>query len=139
MTKTRVADVLRELAEGEKNRSETARLRDVINDVEAVLAAGVHRSAVLEALHGEGFTMTLKSFVSALYRIRKQRGQSTAETPSAPIQTSLPYDEETPTPEPDLGGTTDPLTMRQRGEAVADQYMKTTSATSILKKFSKGK
>ncbi|WP_234417007.1 hypothetical protein [Xanthomonas fragariae] len=67
--------MLRELAKGDKNRSETARLRDVIDEVEAAITAGVSRSAVLEALHGQGFTMTLKSFESALYRIRKQRGQ----------------------------------------------------------------
>lgn len=84
MTKTSVADVLRELAKGDESRSETARLRDVIDEVEAALAAGVSRSAVLEALHGQGFTMTLKSFESALYRIRKQRGQGAAGTPAAP-------------------------------------------------------
>lgn len=139
MTKISVADVLRELAKGATNRSETARLNDVINEVEAALAAGVHRSAVLQALHGQGFTMTLKSFESALYRMRKKRVQGTARTLNAPIQTPLRYEGELPIPESDLGGTTDPLTMRQRGEAVADQYMKTTSATSILKKFSKGK
>lgn len=68
-----VADVLRALATGDKARSETARLRDVVDEVEAALAAGVSRAAILEALHGQGFTMTLKSFESALYRIRKQR------------------------------------------------------------------
>ncbi|ECY1471827.1 hypothetical protein F6634_21735 [Salmonella enterica] len=93
MTKTSVADVLRELAKGDKSRSETARLRDVIDEVEAALAAGVSRSAVLEALHGQGFTMTLKSFESALYRIRKQRGQGTAGTPAAPAPAPLSHDE----------------------------------------------
>lgn len=73
MQKTTIADALRELAQGDKARSETARLRDVINEVEATLAAGVSRQAVLEALHNQGFTMTLKSFESALYRIRKGR------------------------------------------------------------------
>ena len=93
MTKTSVADVLRELAKGDESRSETARLRDVIDEVEAALAAGVSRSAVLDALHGQGFTMTLKSFESALYRIRKQRGQGTAGTPAAPVPASLGHDQ----------------------------------------------
>ncbi|CAH2813089.1 MAG: hypothetical protein CBARDMAM_7403 [uncultured Caballeronia sp.] len=93
MTKTSVADVLRELAKGDKSRLETARLRDVIDEVEAALAAGVSRSAVLEALHGQGFTMTLKSFESALYRIRKQRGQGTPGNQTAPAPTSLSHDE----------------------------------------------
>ncbi|MEQ7770327.1 hypothetical protein [Xanthomonas hortorum] len=78
-----MADVLRELAKGDKSRSETARLRDVIDEVEAAITAGVSRSAVLEALHGQGFTMTLKSFESALYRIRKQRGQGETGAPAS--------------------------------------------------------
>lgn len=89
MTKTSVADVLRELASGDKSRSETARLRDVFGEVEAALAAGVSRSAVLEALHREGFTMTLKSFESALYRIRKQRDHGKPGSPP-----NLRHDEE---------------------------------------------
>lgn len=75
MTTNSVADVLRALATGDKNRSETARLRDIVDEVEAALAAGVSRAAVLQALHDQGFTMTLKSFESALYRIRKKRNQ----------------------------------------------------------------
>ena len=75
MTKDSVADVLRALATGDKSRSETARLRDIVDEVEAALAAGVSRAAVLEALNDQGFTMTLKSFESALYRIRKKRTQ----------------------------------------------------------------
>ncbi|MCT8003918.1 hypothetical protein NZL82_18790 [Sphingomonas sanguinis] len=100
MTKTSVADVLRELAKGDKSRSETARLRDVIDEVEAALAAGVSRSAVLEALHGQGFTMTLKSFESALYRIRKQRGQGAAGAPAAPAPAPLRHDEKPPASPP---------------------------------------
>jgi hypothetical protein len=73
MTKNSVADVLRALATGDKNRSETARLFDIVDEVEAALAAGVSRAAVLQALNDQGFTMTLKSFESALYRIRKKR------------------------------------------------------------------
>jgi hypothetical protein len=100
MTKTSVADVLRELAKGDKSRSETARLRDVIDEVEAALTAGVSRSAVLDALHGQGFTMTLKSFESALYRIRKQRGQGTAGTPAVPVPAPLRHDEKPPASPP---------------------------------------
>ena len=75
MTNNSVADVLRALATGDKGRSETARLRDIVDEIEAALAAGVSRAAVLETLNAQGFTMTLKSFESALYRIRKKRTQ----------------------------------------------------------------
>jgi hypothetical protein len=73
MLKNSVADALRALAVGEASRSETARLRDVMDDIEAALKAGVSRAAVLDTLQGRGFSMTMKSFESALYRIRKQR------------------------------------------------------------------
>ena len=51
----------------------STRLRDVVAEVETAIAVGVSRAAILEALHEHGFTMTLKSFESALYRIRKQQ------------------------------------------------------------------
>jgi len=90
MDRNNVADVLRGLAEGDKARSETARLRDVIDEVETALAAGVSRAAILEALHSQGFTMTLKSFESALYRIRRQRnkegGKAPKRTPEKPVE-----------------------------------------------------
>ena len=73
MNKNGVAAALRSLAAGEKSRSETARLRDVFEDIEAALAAGVSRAAILEELHTQGFTLSLKGFESALYRLRKKK------------------------------------------------------------------
>ena len=73
MTSNTLAEALRSLAAGEKHRSETARLRDVFDEVENALNAGVSRVAVLGALHAQGFSLTLKSFESALYRIRQKR------------------------------------------------------------------
>lgn len=73
MTSNSVAEVLQALAKGDKARSETARLRDVFDEVEAAINAGVSRAAILEALHEKGFTMAMRSFESALYRIRKER------------------------------------------------------------------
>lgn len=95
-----VADVLRALATGDKARSETARLRDVVGEVEAALAAGVSRAAILEALHGQGFTMTLKSFESALYRIRKQRERPSQPQAASPQVLTPRENPETPTPAP---------------------------------------
>ncbi len=85
-----VAEVLLAMAKGDKNRSETARLRDVFAEIEAALNAGVRRAAILEALHGQGFTMTLKSFESALYRIRKQEAKTGSPSLTAPVVPSAP-------------------------------------------------
>lgn len=73
MTKDEVSARLRALATDDKRRSETARLRDVFDDVEATLKAGVSQADVLTELQALGFTMTMASFKSALQRIRKER------------------------------------------------------------------
>lgn len=57
--------------------SETARLRHVMEQVEAALAAGIKRQAVLEVLQLQGgFKMTMDSFKSALRRIRQEKNEA---------------------------------------------------------------
>lgn len=73
MTNT-IKDTLQQLSQDPKNRSDTARLRDIVDDVEKALKAGVKRETVFKALQDNGFEkMSFKSFESALYRIRKER------------------------------------------------------------------
>jgi hypothetical protein len=86
MTKEEVSARLRALASDDKKRSETARLRDVFDDVEATLRAGVSQADVLAELHGLGFSMTMASFKSALQRLRKARAGDRSLGPSAPAQ-----------------------------------------------------
>lgn len=64
---------LRALACDDMRRSEIARLRDVYDNVEAALQAGVKQADVLSELREAGFNMTIATFKSALQRIRKQR------------------------------------------------------------------
>ena len=52
-------------------RSDTERLKRVIGPVEAALANGVRREAVLETLVDAGFSMTLNGFKTALQRVRR--------------------------------------------------------------------
>jgi hypothetical protein len=92
MNKNTVAEALRALATSDKSRSDTARLRDVFDDVEIALKAGVSRAAILETLHTQGFVMTAKSFESAIYRLRKKRGSSKATpdvTPPEPVTPAI--------------------------------------------------
>lgn len=91
MDKIEASARLRALATGDKLRTDTARLRDVFDDVEAALSAGVSRVNVLAELQKLGYTMTLASFKSALQRIRKERNkegktapQPKANSPAAP-------------------------------------------------------
>lgn len=69
----KLSGTLKLLATGDTHRSEAARLRDVFDHIESAMQAGVSRSAILSALHEQGFHMTLKSFESAIYRLRKMK------------------------------------------------------------------
>ena len=67
---------INQLKNDPNSKSETARLRQIFAEVEAALSAGVSREKIVEVLQQQGFTMGLKSFDSALYRIRrKQKNQ----------------------------------------------------------------
>ncbi len=71
-----VAETLRALAASAKGRPEIARLRELIDEIEAALSAGVSRTDIYKALQQHGFTLTQNGFATALYRIRKGRKAS---------------------------------------------------------------
>ena len=79
MEKNSVADALRALSDT-GGRSETARLKDVLDDVERALSAGISRDDVLKTLKDQGFKMTKSSFASALHRLRKKRQEAQEAT-----------------------------------------------------------
>lgn len=64
---------LRGLASDDVNRSKAARLRDVLEDVDFAIKAGVPRSSILAVLSGYGLNMSYGVFDTTLTRIRKQR------------------------------------------------------------------
>ncbi len=67
---------LEKLTEGTDGKSQTQKLLEVIDQIEAALAAGVRRATVLETLRPTlGITMNLNGFQTSLYRIRKRRRQ----------------------------------------------------------------
>jgi len=75
VNKNKVSEALHELANEYRGlpRSDTARLREVLDDIEHALAAGASHNAVLETLHSQGFSLTLSSFQSTLARLRRER------------------------------------------------------------------
>ncbi|MDC6409538.1 hypothetical protein LOD50_10440 [Xylella fastidiosa subsp. multiplex] len=73
MDRKAIAERLRALASDDKKRSKAARLRDVIDDVEAALSAGVPRSSVLNELEAQGLQMSVATFETTLRRIRQKR------------------------------------------------------------------
>lgn len=99
-----LSEALRELTKSGKSRSQTDRLADYFDDVVAALAAGVSRAEVLETLHGHGFTLSLRGFDQALYRLRKRQGLR--DLNAAPA---------TPAPVPPPTGQSASLTAPSRG------------------------
>jgi hypothetical protein len=89
MDKTLATKRLRALALDDACRPMAARLRDVIDDVEAALAAGVTRVRVLEELRGLGLDMSLATFETTLRRIRAKDG-TRRKASSSPPSPSLP-------------------------------------------------
>lgn len=73
MTQSSLANKLTSLAESSQNRSLAARLRDVFPEIERALQKGVSRSTILETLQGDGMEISMKTFESALYRMRKAK------------------------------------------------------------------
>ncbi|MFM0515041.1 hypothetical protein [Paraburkholderia sp. RL17-373-BIF-A] len=73
MTTSNLSSRIRALASDPVRRSQTARLRDVINDVEHAINAGVALEHILSELHNDGFTFTMSGFKQALRRIRVTR------------------------------------------------------------------
>lgn len=80
MDKKSITATLQALACDDKLRSKAARFRDVYNDVERTLAAGVSRTLVVETLAGLGLDYTLKGFDSAVRRNRLRNAARKATT-----------------------------------------------------------
>lgn len=97
MDKSDVAAQLRELANGSEHRKEIAKLRSVFDDVEAAIAAGVKRQAILEVLCKQGLRMDRKTFDMQIYRIRQSRKKAAPEPDTAgePGKAELPGTDET--------------------------------------------
>lgn len=142
MTSNTLAEALRALAAGEKHRSETARLRDVFDEVENALNAGVSRVAVLDALHAQGFSLTLKSFESALYRIRQKR-RLAQEAKIAAVASTCPPSSNTGGDQGYSSGEAqsrslsdddpDRQSKKQRREDLADKFITPTAKNQLLK------
>jgi hypothetical protein len=84
MDKKGLSERLKTVSGDDSKRSNSALLRDVIDDVEAALAAGVSRVVVLDELAAFGLAMSLSAFDTALHRIRRKRGKPTV----TPVKTN---------------------------------------------------
>lgn len=134
MAENGVADVLRKLATGTAGRSDTARLRDIYDQVEAALAAGVTHAAILEALHADGFQFTLAGFQSALYRMRRKAGGRKRDRPQSATQAPAAQ-----ASEGEGEGDLSDLDPRARRERMASRYVKDAPTNPLLERLTKEK
>lgn len=127
---------LLKLAEETANRSKIGRLRGVYSEIEIAQKAGVSNSKIVETLNDCGFELTLKTFETMLYRIRK--GQQKANKPKQPDLTPEKASTNVDTsetkagePEADLSG----LTKKQQRELKADKHMDTGPQNPLLRRL----
>lgn len=79
MAKADIRESLRQLAADPKKRSKTAQIRELLDDIEAALAAGVSQADVVETLNNGGLAITHSSFKTTLKRLRDKRGPTVTE------------------------------------------------------------
>lgn len=122
MEKKAITDRLQLLASDDRNRTKIARFRDVIDDIEVTLAAGVPHSLVVKELAKHGLEMSAESFRTTLKRVRQQKKKSlippTTSVGESLIQTenqskiSADQEAETET-QSSVGGSHDPTELKK--------------------------
>ncbi|MFM0258178.1 hypothetical protein [Paraburkholderia sediminicola] len=92
MDHEQLASALRRLASTSPKRSKASRLKALLPDIEAALAARVPAVDILNALREQGLDISLRTFHGTLYRLRKtaspsgpgRKSGAAAARPSAP-------------------------------------------------------
>ena len=105
MSDQQISSKLRAIADGPK-KTDTARLRDIFDDVEYALARKT-QSDVLSILHEEGFKFTEAGFRYSLAKIRRERGTGRMSKKKEEKQQE-PTPTPTPPPPPAATGTPPP-------------------------------
>lgn len=152
MSQNSVVEALRALAASNSKRSETSRLRAVLPEIEIAFAAGISRESMLETLRAQGFKLSLKTFDTVIWRLRKERdsGESkrsrTAGIPAA-ITLSPTASPQGLTPkegQEEQGAASNadddlPLTPQAKRERRASQFIKSDTTNPLLRRLQKDK
>jgi len=105
-----ISEDIRDVSDDNVKISKAAFLRNVIDDVEAALAAGVPRSVIVDKLVSHGLDISLATFQTTLHRVRRKKGKpsvtpvksnnqlitKTIQTVNKPVVVELEDDEEPP-------------------------------------------
>ena len=82
-----ISEDIRDVSDGNLKLSKAAFLRNVIDDVEVALAAGVPRSVIVDKLVSHGLDISLATFQTTLHRVRRKRGKPTV-TPVTQVKSN---------------------------------------------------
>jgi hypothetical protein len=81
MNNSKITKLMQELSQGSKNRPAGARLEDIFDDIEIALNKRVAQEAIWNELQKEDdYKMPLKTFLSAITRIKKKRNKKMDDT-----------------------------------------------------------
>ncbi len=134
MDKNRISAALEKLKSDDKSRSNTAKIRDLIDVIETAISSGISLEAIHSELKKEGLDQTFYSFKNSLYRIRKPSlnkpiNQKT-DTGGAAIR-------EPKEPSPTTTSTTSKKSEREK---VANHFMQASTTNPLIKRhLTKGK
>jgi hypothetical protein len=96
MEPAHLSDQLKALAASSSKRSKTARLKELMPDIDQAMQKGVPRSEILELLSASGFEMTMNYFDVARRRIKKEQlgkiDKAALSTQGARGNSELPVD-----------------------------------------------
>jgi hypothetical protein len=85
------ADRLRHLAVDSAKRSKVAQLRDVFQEIEGALEAGVSQTIILEELRAMGLDVNPNTFRSTLRRLRTRQPAPSTQMPPPFASTRHPF------------------------------------------------
>lgn len=133
------ANALRALAnDSSKVTKKTARLRQLLPEIDALQAAGVTHEAILEALNKNGFDLKMGAYSTMLWRIRNKPKHPTSLAPASPVITGEPIGEGSSTPIPGAEMQDEEIDLaesRKRREAKASKFIGTDANPLITKKL----
>jgi hypothetical protein len=87
-SKQGLVDALRKAAGG-NNRSKTARLREIFDEVEEAKASGLHLKTIVSILATRGLEFDLGTFVNIRHRIKNERKKRNKTVAANPPNTSV--------------------------------------------------
>jgi len=123
------AQAILALAKASATLNKTRRMRAILNEIELAQEAGVSNAALVEALNARGFGLTLSTFETILYRLRKAR--ASAAPTSAPPASAPPAAPDSATDE--FAG----LEPKQRRERVADKFIRPETTNPLVQSILK--